>query len=241
MTEIDNCSGNYSQTWYDVFVDSIPLEQTEAEASFIARHLPQPRYTRIADLCCGTGRHVRALSEKGYQMVGIDHDSTAIEWARQQAGRNVTYYERDMRDITALSEDFDAILCLWQSFGWFDADTNRDIIDQIHSILPPNGRFVLDIYHREFFETHAGVLQFERNGVTGTDKKTIEDGRLTVSLTYDGTDTVDSFEWQLYTPDEIRDIASRAGFEYIVSSTDFDERLSPTATAPRMQFVFEKE
>ena len=221
-------------------METIPDERTEREIEFLTRHLPQPRYTRIADLCCGTGRHASVLSDRGYDVVGVDRSAVALEKAREVSGTDVSFHERDMREFAAVPGVFDAVVCLWQSFGYFDAVANRDILQQINMKLALEGRFVLDIYNRKFFENRLETREFVKGGVTVTEQKTIVDDRLTVRLSYDDQETVDVFEWQLYTPDGIHEVAREAGFQCLISCSEYDEDLLPVSTTPRMQCVFEK-
>jgi SAM-dependent methyltransferase len=238
MSEQD--TNTYSPSWFTVFAESIPDEQTTLEIDFLTRHLPRSHCTQIADLCCGTGRHASALSDRGYGVVGVDRSAVALEKARDVSGEDVAYYERDMREFAAVPGVFDAVVCLWQSFGYFDDATNQDILQQINAKLSSEGRFVLDIYNREFFEERLETREFVKQGVSVTEQKTMVDDRLTVQLSYDDRETVDSFQWQLYTPDEIREIARETGFRCLVSCSEYDEDQSPASTTPRMQCVFEK-
>lgn len=170
---------------------AIPDEKTEAEILFLTRYLPRPRYTRIVDLCCGTGRHTRALAEQGYEAVGIDRSATALETARRESDADITYHEQDMQEFTL---SVDAVVCLWQSFGYFGSETNRDVLRHINANLTPAGRFVLDIYNRAFFEEHLGTREFTRAGVIVTERRSMADDRLTVRLSYDDRETIDVFE-----------------------------------------------
>ena len=45
----------FSDTWFEVFLDSIDPAQTDIEVDFLVRQLPLPRYERVVDLCCGSG------------------------------------------------------------------------------------------------------------------------------------------------------------------------------------------
>jgi SAM-dependent methyltransferase len=231
---------DYSSPWFTLFDESIPDERTAEEVAFLTRYLPRSRYTRLADLCCGTGRHANVLANQGYDVVGIDRSPIALEKAREVSDTGVTYHKQDMRGFTAVPGTFDAVVCLWQSFGYFDPATNRDILRQINAKLTLEGRFVLDIYNQEFFEDRLETREFVKEGVTVTEQKTIVDDRLTVRLSYDDQETVDVFEWQLYTPGGIREVARDAGFRCLLSCTGYDEDQSPTSATPRMQFVFEK-
>jgi SAM-dependent methyltransferase len=238
MSEQD--TNAYSPSWFTLFAESISDEQTTLEIDFLTRHLPRSHYTRIADLCCGTGRHASVLSNRGYDVVGIDRSAVALQQAREVSDTDVTYYEQDMREFAAVPGTFDAVVCLWQSFGYFDATTNQGILRQINAKLSPEGRFVLDIYNREFFENRLETREFVKDGVTVTERKTVVDDRLTVRLSYGDRETVDVFAWQLYTPDGIREIARETGFRCLVSCSEYDEDQSPASTTPRMLCVFEK-
>ncbi len=230
----------YSPTWFSLFLDPIQPDQTEREIEFLTRHLPNPPDITILDICCGSGRHANQLAVKGYQVTGIDVNQAALEKARRQATGRVTYHNLDMRHLAELPGSFGAILCLWQSFGYFDDATNVDILAQISRKLKPQGRLVLDVYHRGFFEKHQGKHTFERAGVKITETKFMSEHRLTVKLDYNNNKAPDQFEWQLYTPGELRAIAKTVRLDRRVICTNFDEHQQASDTVPRMQLVFEK-
>ncbi len=97
---------------------------------------------------------------------------------------------------------------------------------------------MLDIYNRDALLHAPATQQFERNGVTVRSRYIWHGNRLTCRLDYgDGGDT---FEWRLYTPDEMQALAAEAGFRCIVACAWFDENLTPSPEHTRMQFVFER-
>lgn len=232
-------NNSYSQTWFGLFLEPLSAAQTEQEIEFLSRHLPQPPAAML-DIGCGQGRHANRLAARGYQVTGIDLNRAALEKARQRAQGQVTYQALDMRHLAGLPGSFEAILSLWQSFGYFDDATNLDILGQISRKLSPQGRFVLDIYHRGFFEQHQGARTFEKSGLTITETKLMIGNRLSVTLEYDHDQAPDKFEWQLFTPEEISQAAAKVGLSSLISCTNFDERQPASAASPRMQFVFEK-
>lgn len=81
-------ANSYSQTWFELFLET--QLYTEYEVTFIARNLPGPDYRRILDVCCGPGRHSRPLAARGYEVVGIDLDETALARARRETAGNAT-------------------------------------------------------------------------------------------------------------------------------------------------------
>jgi len=233
-------SNIYSTTWFELFMEPIDPAQTEREADFVARWLPQPAYVTVLDICCGQGRHTRAMARRGYRMTGVDLSAAALAAAGKEADGQVLYLQRDMRDLDGLPGVFDAAVCLWQSFGYFDPATNAEVLKQIGSKLKPGGRLVLDIYHREFFEHNQEARRFERGGAIVTETKGMNGDRLTVRLDYGPRGGVDVFEWQLFTPDAIRELGERCGFACVLICTSFDEARPASADQPRMQIVFER-
>ena len=231
---------SYSDEWFSFFLQPIHLKQTEYEIDFIARNLPQPNYQTVVDLCCGFGRHSNLLALRNYEVIGIDNNVTALEQARISSNGRVTYIEKDMRDFSEIDGKFDAALNLWQSFGYFDEETNQNILRQIAEKLNFKGRFLLDIYHRGFFSSNQGERQFEKDGIAITETKRMTGNRLTVTLKYDVLNKTDIFDWQLYTPEEIIALLKIFGLKCVLACTGLDEKQTPSESSPRVQYVFEK-
>ncbi len=230
----------YSDTWFRCFLDSIDPDQTRREVDFLARQLPVADFHNIVDLCCGSGRHARLLAERGYCVTGVDSNTTALAAAREAGPPSVTYNEGDMRDSDAIPLGTDAVLCMWQSFGYFDQTTNRQVLANIANRLQPGGRFVLDVYHRDFFITRQGTERPSRGGDGISQTRTMHGPRLVVELRYPDTDDTDRFDWHLYTPIELEDLAAGCGLATVLACADWDEAIGPSPTKGRMQFVFEK-
>ncbi|HEX5689506.1 MAG TPA: class I SAM-dependent methyltransferase, partial [Roseiflexaceae bacterium] len=201
----------FSDTWFALFLDPIPAKDSDTETAFVLRHLPPGSFRSLLDLCCGPGRHAKRLAALGYYVLGVDNNAGAIARAERSAAPHTRFLVHDMRDIGALDLTFDGVVNLWHSFGYFDDTTNADILRQIRDKLRPGGRFVLDIYNRDCLERLPQRRQFEKDGVHVVTEYQWSGKRVTCSLTYDHGAGSDRFEWRIYTPDEIREIAGAAG------------------------------
>lgn len=124
-------------------------EGTQAEADYIQSLLGAPPNAKILDVPCGMGRHALALAERGYQLVGIDISTDAIEEARAAAAAkpelNVQFEHRDMRDLPWV-ETFDAAYCFWESFNYLDQAGQRDFLKALFHTLKHGGKFVVDMH-----------------------------------------------------------------------------------------------
>ena len=224
----------YSRRWFTTFLGSIDESVVEREIAFIARQIGPA--TSVLDLCCGPGRHAAPLAERSYHVVGVDLDDAALRDARRRAP-TTSFIRGDMRRLPLESSSMDAVICMWQSFGHFDADTNAATLAEMARVLRPNGRLLLDVYHRDFHATRLGERTIERDGARVREQRSMSNGRLRAALTYeDGS--ADVFDWQLYVPDELAEIGARAGLRMRLGCAEFDEAVPASATDPRMQLVF---
>ena len=238
MAEIQ--TNTYSPTWIETFLTEYPAGQTEAEVAFLVRQLPMPDFSSVLDLCCGVGRHSLPLARLGYRVTGVDPNTGALDEARRRSGGEVTFRQADMRDLSSVPGTFDAALCLWQSFGYFDAETNESILRQVHAKLTSGGRFILDVYNRAYFESHQGGRTFERSGRTITETKRMQGNRLAVTLEYGPGTAPDLFDWQLYSPEELCALSVSIGFVPVIVCSGFDEAQPASPDSPRTQLVLQK-
>jgi SAM-dependent methyltransferase len=228
----------YSPQWFEFFHIGISEDRTRQETEFVCRCAPLPTFRKVLDACCGMGRHARALAKRGYSVIGIDRDADVITKARAPAGGPV-YMIADVRDYRPDPGAFDIAVIMSQSFGYFDATTNREVLGRLAKGVREGGRVVLDLWSGEFFVAHQGRYEFETPGGVVRETKHVEEDRLFVCLAYpDGGE--DSFEWQLFTPERMISTAESVGLRQLLVCTAFDETTPPSPANPRVQFVFER-
>ncbi|GAB4144061.1 MAG: class I SAM-dependent methyltransferase [Candidatus Promineifilaceae bacterium] len=228
----------YSPAWFDIFLKTIPPAQTAAEVAFLRRHLPLPDYARLLDVCCGPGRHALPLATHGYAVTGLDRNLDMLA----QAAASVAWVAGGMGALPLADGYFDVVMCLWQSFGYFDAMTNEAALRQMAAKLRPGGLLLLDVYHRGFFAQPAqqGTRIWQRNGQAVTATQGLTGNHWQVRLAYaDGGG--DQFAWQLYEPDELCQLAARLGLTSLLVCANFEEGVPASPVFPRMQLLFTRD
>jgi SAM-dependent methyltransferase len=230
----------YSATWHAVFGATQPAESTAHEVAFLARVLPLPEHRSVLDVCCGSGRHLAALSALGYQVTGVERDP-AVALAARESAPAARIVEGDANRLADLVDGrFGGVVCLWQSFGYGTTSENVALLGAMAALLEPGGRLVLDVYNRTFFETRTGTRTIERDGRSILEHTELHGDRHTTRLDY-GSGVEDVFSWQLFTPEELTKLAGSVGLLPFLACTDFDETISPSAEHARMQLVFERD
>jgi SAM-dependent methyltransferase len=231
-------TNSYSRDWFEFFHAPIGEDRTALEVNFICSVAPLPEFRRVLDLCCGMGRHARALARRGYLVTGVERDAVAIVKARE-LGDGPEYVEADIREYQPPTSAFDVAIVMSQSFGFFDNETNRELLGRLAGGIRKGGRILLDLWSPAFFSAHQGERTLEKPFGVVREGKRIHDGRLRVHLTYpDGAE--ENFDWQLFTPAQMESFAESVGLTLASACTNFDTGEKPNAENPRIQFVLQK-
>ncbi len=124
---------------------------------------------RILDIGCGSGSLTIELEKRGYRMIGADISSEMLALADKKsrdAGLNIQYIARDMRDIT-LANKVDAVVSCLDSINYLTHGLNR-CFKSVADCLNPGGLFIFDINTPEKFKNVYGQRDYvlESEGVT---------------------------------------------------------------------------
>jgi SAM-dependent methyltransferase len=125
-----------------------PARQTRVEVEFVLRSLCPPAGARILDVPCGYGRHAALLARRGFRVVGVDLSRAMLAEARRRytEGPRLRFRRGDMRRI-AFREEFDAVVNLYTSCGYFTPAQNVATLRRMARALRPGGRLLVD--HRD--------------------------------------------------------------------------------------------
>jgi SAM-dependent methyltransferase len=232
-------ANEFPAIWFDTFLSSGTETPVDRELDFIQRHLPLAQYPRLLDVPCGIGRHAGPLARLGYHVLGVDRSESALGTARRDHPE-AEYRAADLFELPALNTTFDAVLCLWHSFGYGNSDENRQVLDDMRRIVRPGGRVLLDLYNAEAAAQLPLVARDNRGGRTVTTRRSWIGRRLRVELEYAGSVGIDTYEWEVYTPSEITHLAREVNLSTMLCCASFDETIPASADHLRMQLLLER-
>ena len=173
---------------------------------------------RILDLACGYGRHSNSLAKLGHRVTGVDIIQGFLDKARRDAGGingNVRYLKGDMREIK-FGEEFDAVLLLFTSFGYFNDEDNFKVIENVAKALKPDGFFCFNTLNRDaILKGFLPYIVMEKGNDLMIDRNTFDpitgklyDKRIVIR---NGKRKDKPFFVRLYNPTEIGKLLKRAG------------------------------
>lgn len=177
----------------------------------------------VLDLCCGMGRHSLALAEAGYEVTGVDLSEVLLREAlKNDVEQQIKFVKADMRSLP-ITGQFDAIVNLFSSFGYFEKDEEHlQVLLEIKRLLTPGGKFIIDFLNPSY--TIANLVpesQRVDEGQLIQEKRSIEQGYVKKQITitdinYDGLHGKQPERHyleriRLYTCEDFKSLLSKAG------------------------------
>ncbi|MEM9864439.1 MAG: methyltransferase domain-containing protein, partial [Myxococcota bacterium] len=245
------------KAWFETFFNDDYLrtvqppvpKHVERECDFIERALDLAPGATILDVACGLGLHAMELNRRGYTVAAIDLSESMLSRARDEAkdlGLKVQFLHGDMQEMV-FDIQFDAVVCWGTSFGYFDDDKNRQVIQRLHAALKPRGVLLLDVVNRDHvIQQQPNLVWFEGDGCVCMEESKFNyfHSRLQVKRTVildDGRQRENGYSLRLYSAHELGKLLHTAGFRV----TEFSGRIATPgvyfgAASPRMMIVAER-
>lgn len=116
-----------------------------------------PENSRILDLCCGTGQISAGLSERGYQVTGLDGSAAMLRFARENAPA-VNFVHGDARTFQ-LPQTFDCVLSAFDSLNHvMTLDELTLVFRKVYEALTEEGIFLFDLNLEDASELVGNTL-----------------------------------------------------------------------------------
>ena len=186
------------QTWFEDWFNSpyyhiLYKNRDETEAKLfidnISLSLNIKNNAKILDLGCGRGRHAIYLSQKGFDVTGIDISPQNIRYANKinanirmntnDTNKNgeLLFYVHDMRKPFKTNY-FDYVVNLFTSFGYFEKDEENYLtISAVAKSLKPNGHLIIDFMNSK--KVMDNLVEDETKNISGLQfdiNRSIENG-----------------------------------------------------------------
>jgi SAM-dependent methyltransferase len=107
---------------------------------------------RILDLCCGTGQLAKVLSEKGYQVTGLDGSAEMLRYAK----KNVPHCKFILKDARTFQfpTAFDVVFSTFDSLNHLMSSKDlKKVFQNVYNCLVAEGVFVFDLNTLKAYKT----------------------------------------------------------------------------------------
>ena len=218
------------QWWEDLFNDdylrTVPIPHPriiERQCDFIEQRLGLAKGATILDVGCGLGLHAVELTRRGYLVVGLDLSLPMLSRAADEAqdhGFKINFLHADMREMN-FDGAFDAVLCYGTTFGYFDDETNKQVVERLFRALKPRGLLLLDVVNRDYvIRNQPNLVWFEGDACVVMEESQMNyiTSRLEVKRTVildDGRQRDSVYSLRSYSLHELGQILHHQGFRVV--------------------------
>jgi ubiquinone/menaquinone biosynthesis C-methylase UbiE len=161
-------SDDYEEFNLEVLGPQVSVEQVSRLLHWLELRPPQ----RVLDLCCGAGRHARELARRGFTVIAMDRSPYQLHKAQMRANglqqraavraAPPLLCRADARQLPIQDRSVDAVVCLFNSFGYFSEEGNRAVLAEVARVLLPGGKLWLDVLNRDAFLYHQPERTWDR-------------------------------------------------------------------------------
>lgn len=231
---------------YDTLMSDVPYEKWVDNLEQIwEKYSEKPNL--VLDLCCGSGTITKLLSDKGYDMTGIDLSIDMLMEARNKVP-DCLFLNQDMTSFE-LYGTVDTIVCLCDSINYLlNEEDLLKTLKLCNNYLNPKGLFIFDINTKYKFENELSNNTFGGNYDDFSylwenyydDEKMIHEYSTTFFIKDEETSLYEKFEEthyeKCYEIDTVVSLIEKSGLELVGV---FDENLfdEPTEKSERIYFI----
>lgn len=235
------------ESWFDTDFYHMLYEHrdnTEAEHFIrnLVRELPIPSDVELLDLACGRGRHSIYLDSLGFKTTGVDLSPKNIEAAKKYESESLQFFVHDMRDALP-DHEFDIVLNLFTSYGYFNHAGNLKVLQSIYSYLKPGGKLVIDYLNEKLIpRDHESRFVQSAGGIDFHIHKQVKGNQVVKTIQFETAEGKQQYEEQvtLLSLEEFEQLFDQTNFEIETIYGDYD--LNPFQTnSDRLIIVAYKE
>ena len=185
----------FNSPWYHILYAHRDEKDAEHFLDALLQHLHPPAGSSILDLGCGRGRHSVYLNKKGFRVTGLDLSPESILHCRKSENETLSFFVHDMRHLFRVN-DFDYVLNLFTSFGYFDTDREHQTAIQNAALsLKPGGTLIIDYLNASMVsKSLVEAEEIIREGITFRIQRKCEQGIFIKQISFECEGTPYRFE-----------------------------------------------
>jgi SAM-dependent methyltransferase len=216
----------------------------------ILQKIPLSEKSSVLDCACGTGRYLKYLKKQFPIAVGMDLSYLLLSHGKKE-NPEINVIQSDMRNMPFRKNSFQCIFSLFTSFGYFEDNTNTQILTSWHDMLMPDGFLIIDTINSAHLHKHLQPESVHASeNFTFYETRNITDRRVEKNIivhphsSTQAGHTHPSFHEsvRLYEYSELDDITRQAGFTPVSVLGNYrgDDFNPSSASHDRMIFILQK-
>jgi len=231
----------FDTPYYHILYKDRDDEEAHAFMNQLTSFLTLPKGSEILDLACGKGRHSIYLNKQGYDVTGVDLSTSSIEHASQFENESLHFKEHDMR--LPLSQQFDAVVNLFTSFGYFESEEdNLRTIKAIKAELKSGGYGIIDFLNAKTVIKNLVPSETKTiNGIEFQIKKYIKDNHIIKDIHFNDNGVAYNFTEKVMaiTLEDFQGYFEKAGVQLKHCFGDYHLNPYLPETSDRLILIFE--
>ncbi len=239
--------GEWFKDWFDADYATLYAHRDDGEAEQAVNTAlsvaPELGAGPVLDLACGTGRHLTALRRRNPLAFGLDLSEALLGEA--SADLKPWLLRGDMRRLPVRPGTLSGITLWFTPFGYFSDAANTELLHRLSALLRPEGVLLVDFLNAEHLAcTLVPEDTLEQGGIRVHSLRAIEGGRIVKRMTLTraaggrARQAVESI--RLYTPEELRHMASGAGLACHAELGDYAGSTFVPGDSPRWIGIFRR-
>lgn len=206
----------------------------------------------VLDLGCGTGTLTELLSQKGYDMIGIDNSEEMLNLAmnkKRESGSGILYLCQDMREIDLYST-VGTVISVCDCVNYLlEEDEIEETFRLVNNYLYPGGLFIFDFNTVYKYQTVIGDTTIAENREECSfiwenyyhEKEHVNEYEVTVFVK-EGKEQdlfrrfTETHYQRGYTLEEMNALVERAGMK-LITAFDADTGREPKGTSERIYIL----
>ena len=178
---------------YDLFMNNVPYEEWCRYLTGLLEEDGLPGGL-LLELGCGTGSMTELLSQKGYDMIGVDNSEDMLEIAmdkRVDSGHDILYLLQDMREFE-LYGTVRAVISICDSMNYIlEEEDLLQVFRLVNNYLDPGGYFIFDL---------NTIYKYEQIGES-TIAENLEEASFIWDNFYDAKTQINEYELAIFIPE----------------------------------------